>query len=223
MTAKKPLTILLASPRGFCAGVDRAIQIVERAIERSVRCVTERDSSLGEKVKIDDREINRVEVEIDDICRHLLSLQAPNPSDLRFITTALKIVVDLERMGDLANHIAKLARMRFPSNAVPAELAPTIQEMGKTAGTIIEKMLVVVEHRDIVRAIEIEKDDDAMDVLHRNIIATLLDDDWKHGIETAIDMTLLARYYERCADHAVSICRRVYFLVTGEYAPPQNQ
>ena len=80
-------------------------------------------------------------------------------------------------------------------------------------------MASVIEHRDIVRALEIEVDDDEMDILHRKIISTLLDDNWTHGIETAIDMTLLARYYERCADHAVSIARRVYFLVTGEYSP----
>jgi phosphate transport system protein len=75
-----------------------------------------------------------------------------------------------------------------------------------------------MEHRDTVRALEIETDDDEMDKLHRDLIGILLADDWHHGIETAIDMTLLGRYYERFADHAVSISRRVYFLVTGEYS-----
>ena len=111
--------------------------------------------------------------------------------------------------------------MRFPGTAVPPELALTIDEMGRTAGKIIAKMSSVIEHRDIARALEIEADDDEMDVLHRKIITTLLADDWGHGVETAIDMTLLARFYERCADHAVSIARRVYFLVTGEYAVPR--
>jgi phosphate transport system protein len=90
--------------------------------------------------------------------------------------------------------------------------------MGRVCGKIIEKMAVIVEKRDTELALELEKDDDEMDKLHRRIISTLLEPNWKHGVETAIDMTLLARYYERCADHAVSIARRVYFLVKGEFA-----
>ena len=90
--------------------------------------------------------------------------------------------------------------------------------MGMVADKLIEKLTVVMEHRDTVRALEIETDDDEMDKLHRDLIEALLADDWAHGIETAIDMTLLGRYYERFADHAVSISRRVYFSVTGEYS-----
>jgi phosphate transport system protein len=125
---------------------------------------------------------------------------------------------DLERMGDLAHHIAKQARMRYPNVAVPAELIPIISEMDKVASRLIDKLSAVMEHRDTVRALEIESDDDEMDRLHRELIGVLLADDWSHGVEAAIDMTLLGRYYERCADHAVSIARRVYFLVTGEYS-----
>ena len=133
------------------------------------------------------------------------------------MTMSLRMSADLERMGDLAHHIAKQARMRFPNCAVPAELTSTIEDMGRVAVAIIDKLSAVMEHRDTVRALEIETDDDDMDRLHRKLIATLLDDNWQHGVEAAIDMTLLGRYYERCADHAVSIARRVYFLVTGEY------
>jgi phosphate transport system protein len=108
--------------------------------------------------------------------------------------------------------------MRYPNCAVPAELIPTIEEMGRVAVMIIDKLSAVMEHRDTVRAVELETDDDEMDRLHRKLISILLDDSWNYGVETAIDMTLLGRYYERCADHAVSIARRVYFLVTGEYS-----
>jgi phosphate transport system protein len=108
--------------------------------------------------------------------------------------------------------------MRYPNSAVPAELVPTITAMGLVADKIIDKLSSVMEHRDTVRALEIETDDDEMDKLHRDLIGILLSDGWPHGIETAIDMTLLGRYYERFADHAVSISRRVYFLVTGEYS-----
>jgi phosphate transport system protein len=125
---------------------------------------------------------------------------------------------DLERMGDLADHVAKQARMRYPNSAVPAELIPTITAMGSVADKLIDKLSSVMEHRDTVRALEIENDDDEMDKLHRDLISVLLSKEWNYGVETAIDMTLLGRFYERFADHAVSIARRVYFSVTGEYS-----
>ena len=125
-------------------------------------------------------------------------------------------------MGDLAHHIAKQARMRYPNKSVPNELIPVITDMGKVLDRLIDKLTAVMEFRDINRALELEKDDDEMDLLHRKLISVLLDDDWSYGVEPAIDMTLLGRYYERCADHAVSIARRVYYLVTGEYHPVEN-
>ena len=124
-------------------------------------------------------------------------------------------------MGDLAHHVAKLARMRYPNKAVPEILETTINDMCKSSASIMEKMITVIQYRDLTRALEIEQDDDEMDRLHRELLATLLGDNWTHGIETAIDMTLLGRYYERFADHAVSISHQVYFLVTGEYAVPR--
>ena len=90
--------------------------------------------------------------------------------------------------------------------------------MGKVARLISDKVGGIINSKDIDKALEVEKDDDEMDLLHRKLFTVLLNPSWPHGIETAIDMTLIGRYYERYADHAVSICRRVYFLVTGEYA-----
>jgi phosphate transport system protein len=125
---------------------------------------------------------------------------------------------DFERMGDFAHHVARIARMRYPNKAVPVELESTIEAMGNVAVALINKVTGLLQSRDINVALEVERDDDEMDKLHRKLFETLLDDSWSHGIETAIDMTLLGRYYERCADHTVSVSRRVYFLVTGEYA-----
>jgi phosphate transport system protein len=129
---------------------------------------------------------------------------------------------DFERMGDFAHHVARIARMRYPNSAVPADLAPTIQAMGDVAVALITKVTGLLQSRDINVALEVERDDDEMDKLHRKLFEILLDDKWSHGIETAIDMTLLGRYYERCADHAVSVSRRVYFLVTGEFAEKKS-
>ena len=133
------------------------------------------------------------------------------------VTAALRMSADLERMGDLAHHIAKVTRLRHPGAAVPSELLLTVEEMGKVARLISDKVGGIINSKDIDQALEVEKDDDEMDLLHRKLFTVLLDPSWPHGIETAIDMTLIGRYYERYADHAVSVSRRIHFQVTGKY------
>ena len=197
--------------------VDMAM-LVKNATADATTALLTADLALAEKVIAQDDVIDSMQHELDAKTMKLLATQQPVASDLRVLVTSLRMSADLERMGDLAHHIAKSARMRYPATAVPPELSLTIEEMGRVCSKIIEKVSVVLEKRDADRALEIEKDDDEIDALHRKIIQTLLDPSWKHGVETAIDMTLLGRYYERCADHAVSIARRVYFLVTGSYA-----
>jgi phosphate transport system protein len=176
------------------------------------------DLGMAEKVIAADNVIDDIQHELDARTINLIARQQPVASDLRTLVTSLRMSADLERMGDLAHHVAKQARMRYPNSAVPAELVPTITAMGLVADKIVDKLSSVMEHRDTVRALEIETDDDEMDKLHRDLIGVLLSKDWSHGVETAIDMTLLGRYYERFADHAVSIARRVYFSVTGEFS-----
>jgi phosphate transport system protein len=176
------------------------------------------DLNSAEKVIAADDVIDEIQHELDARTINLMARQQPVASDLRILVTSLRMSADLERMGDLAHHVAKQARMRYPNSAVPAELVPTITAMGLVADKLIDKLSSVMEHRDTVRALEIETDDDEMDRLHRELIGILLSKDWSHGVESAIDMTLLGRYYERFADHAVSIARRVYFSVTGEFS-----
>jgi len=192
--------------------------MVKTAMENATTALLTADLTLAEKVIADDLIIDEMQHELDARTINLIARQSPVATDLRTLVTSLRMSADLERMGDLAHHIAKSARMRYPATAVPPELSLTIEEMGRVCGKIIEKTSLVLKNKDTEQALEIEKDDDEIDTLHRKIITTLLDPNWKHGIETAIDMTLLGRYYERCADHAVSIARRVYFLVKGKYA-----
>ena len=192
--------------------------LVKVAMNDATSALLTVDLNNAEKVIAADDVIDEIQHELDARTINLMARQQPVASDLRTLVTSLRMSADLERMGDLAHHVAKQARMRYPNSAVPAELVPTITAMGLVADKIIDKLSSVMEHRDTVRALEIETDDDEMDKLHRDLIVILLADDWQHGIETAIDMTLLGRYYERFADHAVSISRRVYFLVTGEYS-----
>jgi len=192
------------------------------AMEFATTALLTADLAVAEKVISEDTQIDQMQHDLDAKTLTLLARQQPVAGDLRTLVTSLRMSADLERMGDLAHHIAKLARMRYPATAVPPELALTIQEMGKVAQRIIEKATTVIATHNLEAALQLEKDDDEMDKLHRKLFLALLDDAWPHGIETAIDMTLLGRYYERCADHAVSVARRVYFLVTGEYASDQN-
>jgi phosphate transport system protein len=187
-------------------------------MSRSSEALLNADVKLAEQVISEDEKLDTIQHDLEARAINLMARQQPVAQDLRILVTSLRMSADLERMGDLCHHIAKLARMRYPEVAVPAELIKTIESMGTTAVKIIEKSTHVVKTQDLQAAIELETDDDEMDKLHRALFVALLDDSWSHGIEAAIDMTLLGRYYERCADHAVSIARRVYFLVKGEYA-----
>ena len=192
--------------------------LVKVAMNDATSALLTVDLTAAEKVIAADNVIDDIQHDLDARTINLMARQQPVASDLRTLVTSLRMSADLERMGDLAHHVAKQARMRYPNSAVPAELVPTITSMGLVADKLIDKLSSVMEHRDTVRALEIETDDDEMDRLHRELIGVLLSDDWKYGVETAIDMTLLGRYYERFADHAVSIARRVYFSVTGEFS-----
>jgi phosphate transport system protein len=193
-------------------------EMVSTAMSRSSEALLKADVKLAEQVISEDEKLDTIQHDLEARAINLMARQQPVAQDLRILVTSLRMSADLERMGDLCHHIAKLARMRYPEVAVPAELIKTIENMGTTAAKIIEKSTLVIKTQDLQAAIELETDDDEMDKLHRALFVALLDDSWSHGIEAAIDMTLLGRYYERCADHAVSIARRVYFLVKGEYA-----
>ena len=179
------------------------------------------DVALADLVIAGDEQIDATRESIEQRCFTLLARQQPVATDLRTIVVATRIASDLERMGDLAEHIAKVARMRFPDHAVPQEVRPAFLEAGHVAEMLVAKAGTVIATRDVEAARELETDDDAMDRLHRGLFRQVLSDDWPYGIEAAIDITLLGRYYERFADHAVSVARRVVYLVTGErHVPP---
>jgi len=198
--------------------------LVGSAMSRATTALLDADVDLAEKVITGDAVVDELKATVDDHCFEILARQQPVATDLRIVVTALAMNADLERMGDLAAHIAKVARMRFPEHAIPQEIRSTILEMGQIAQRIVAKAGSVIAGRDVERAAELEADDDVMDANHRELFRVLLSDDWPYGIETAIDVTLLGRYYERFADHAVSVARRVVYIVTGAMperaAPP---
>ncbi len=193
-------------------------EIVSDAIEKATHALLTANLQEAEAVIAADDRVDNLQHELDARIIDIIARQQPVASDLRALVTALRMSADLERMGDMAHHVAKITRLRHPNGAVPSELLLTIEEMGKVAKVIADKAGKVIGSRDIDKALEVERDDDEMDKLHRKLFTTLLSDDWKHGTETAIDITLIGRYYERFADHAVSVARRVYYLVTGKFS-----
>lgn len=186
------------------------------AMERATNALLDGDLNGAERVVSDDTAIDALRSDLENRTFALLSLQQPVATDLRVLVTTLHLVADLERMGDLALHIAKVARMRFPDIAVPPELRDVISQMGEVALSLVEKVAEVIKGRDVELAKAIESEDDSMDALRRKLFTLLLSDKWSYGTEAAIDMTLLGRYYERYADHAVGVARRVVFIATGQ-------
>jgi len=187
---------------------------IAKATESILNC----DLKLAEEVIASDDTIDEFQHALDARIIDIIARQQPVASDLRALVTALRMSADLERMGDMSHHVAKITRLRHPDAAIPAELIASFKQMGEAAEKIARKTGSVIASRDTEVALQIEKDDDEMDKLHRQLIGTLVDPNWKHGVESAIDLTLLGRYYERFADHAVSVSRRVYYLVTGKFA-----
>jgi phosphate transport system protein len=192
--------------------------MVSESIAKATKAILTNDLALAEEVIATDDQIDTFQHDLDARIIDIIARQQPVASDLRALVTALRMSADLERMGDMSHHVAKIARLRYPDAAVPTELHATFKAMGEAAQKISTKTGAVIASRDTEMALEVERDDDEMDKLHRQLIQTLVDSSWKNGVESAIDLTLLGRYYERFADHAVSVSRRVYFLVTGKFA-----
>jgi phosphate transport system protein len=191
--------------------------MVSESIVKSSKALLSADLKLAEEVIATDAKIDDYQHDLDTRIIDIIARQQPVASDLRALITALRMSADLERMGDLSHHIAKVARLRHPNNAIPNDLVLAFTEMGYVAEKLATKVATVITTRDTDMALQVEKDDDEMDDLHRKVIAGIINNGPGITIESAIDLTLLGRYHERFADHAVAVARRVYFLVKGEF------
>ncbi len=189
---------------------------VEEAVSSATEALLKGDAEIAERVISADIEIDRARERVEDKAFSLLSLQAPVAGDLRVVVAALRMVTELERMGDLSMHVAKIARLRVPNVAVPEEIRPTVSQMAHVAEDMVHRVHEIITSRDVGAAIALGRDDEEMDQLRRRSFTELLSDSWTHGVEAAVDVALLGRYYERIADHAVSVANRVVFVVTGE-------
>lgn len=189
---------------------------VRTAVAHATKALLEADGQIAEKVIDGDKVVDEVTDEIEERTLLLLATQQPVASDLRQLVSTLRMVADLQRMGDLSVHVAKIARRRLPDVAVPQTLAPTIASMAKVADEMIDSASRIVANRDVPAAFKLEEEDDEMDRLRKELFRILLANEWEHGVEPAVDLALLGRYYERIGDHAVNMARRVVFLVTGQ-------
>jgi phosphate transport system protein len=192
-------------------------QEVETSVRDATQALLGGDADVAERVIAADAKIDSARERVAETAFSLLSLQQPVAGDLRVVVSALRMVSELERMGDLSVHVAKIARLRVPDVAVPEEARPTISRMAEVAEDMVRRVATVITDRDVEAAIELGRDDEEMDQLRRSSFTQLLSDDWQHGVESAVDIALLGRYYERIADHAASMARRIIYVVTGEF------
>jgi phosphate transport system protein len=196
--------------------LERMTRTVSTAVRRSTTALLQADIRQAEAVIAADIELDAAGEGVEEKVFELMARQAPVANELRMLVAALRMVADLERMGDLAAHVSKVARLRYPAPAIPAELHDVIEEMDGVAGRMVDAAGDVIKSRDVEAAARLETADDEMDKLRSNQFRLMMDDSWPHGVEVAVDIALLGRYYERIADHAVSMARRVVYLVTGE-------
>lgn len=185
------------------------------AMQQATQALLQADIGLAETVISDHENLVTRAAQTESDAFSVLALQAPVAGDLRAVLSCLKSVADVNRMSALALHVAKIARRRHPEHAVPDEVNGYFAEMGRIAVSIGQNAKDVVLSRDLDKAAKLAADDDAMDALHRHLFSVLLDQQWSHPVPTAVDVTLLSRYYERFADHAVEIGRQVVLQATG--------
>jgi len=194
----------------------RLATLVGAAMRKATGALLDSDLHTAESVIDADADIDTLTSEIEGQCLDLLSAGRLEESDLRAVIGALRMAASLERMGDLAEHVAKQARLRYPRSSIPEEVRTIFTRMGELAEQIVTKTATIIHTRDVDLTAEIGREDTEVDKLHRDLFTIVLSPTWTHGVEAAIDVTLLSRYYERYADHAVSVTRRVITIVTGE-------
>ncbi|MCV2395042.1 phosphate signaling complex protein PhoU [Actinotalea sp. M2MS4P-6] len=193
-------------------------RLVETAISSAGTALLTGDLALAESVIADDHTIDAMERDLDERCVMMIAQQQPVARDLRIIIAGLRMSASLERMGDLARHIAQIARLRYPGAALPDSIRPTFVGMHHAAVEVARKVTTVIDTLDVDLAAELESDDDELDALLTETFAATAAEPATMTPQQVVDVTLCARYFERFGDHGVSVAERVVYLVTGEVA-----
>jgi phosphate transport system protein len=197
-------------------------RLVEAAISQAGAALLDANLEVTQHVIARDQDIDALHHALDERCVHVLAQQAPVATDLRIVVSAMRMSATLERMGDLARHVAEVARGRYPGHAIPEPARPTFAAMVDAAVGAARAVTTLMRTHDIGLAIEIEGGDDLLDDLHLQTFATILSPAWGGTTQEAVDITLVGRYLERFGDHATSLARRVIYLVTGSTDPEGN-
>ena len=191
--------------------------LVQKALQRASEALLETDVQQAEEVISDDARIDFLQTQLDERSIDLLALQGPVASDLRMVVGGLRMSASLERMGDLARHLAQIARLRFPDTAVPEDLVPTFTEMIELDGQIIAAVIQLLQTRELKQADSIYTAKARINELHASVFTQVTQAEWGSEAQKTIDATLISRYLERFGDHGVSVARKVAYLVTGEW------
>ena len=194
-------------------------ELVVVAITKATAAFATSDVALAEQVIEEDTYIDELARSLDELTIAIMAQQAPVAKDLRIVVSALRISASLERMGDMAEHIAQLARYRFPEKVIPKGLTKTFTRMGEVDVEIAQKVVDLLRTQDLAIAAEIRDIDDSIDALHLKVFEKVLGEKWKGDTMGTVDATLASRYHERFGDHAVSIAKKVIYLATGDWAP----
>jgi phosphate transport system protein len=191
-------------------------ELAASAMRSACSAVAEADADLARRVLAEDAELDRARDRCADEAQQLLALQAPVASDLRLVIAVVYCAEKIERMGDLAAHIADAVRLAHPDPPVPAELADTFAQLGRITMEMADRLTDHIRHPHDCCFAELNETDKAVDALHADVMAAITDPGWSHGVSAAMSLALLVRYYERFADQAVSVAKRLDFAVTGE-------
>lgn len=191
--------------------------LVTVAIDKATRAFATSDVAMAEEVIADDVQIDELAVTLDELAIEVLARQQPVARDLRIVVFALRASASLERMGDMAEHIAQLARLRFPERAIPKGLKGTFIKMGERDVEVSRTLSELLRTQDLRLADVIRNADDEIDELHARVFEKVLSDNWKGEPTATVDATLASRYHERFADHAVAVAKKVVYLATGDW------
>ncbi|MGW9403929.1 phosphate signaling complex protein PhoU [Arthrobacter sp. NPDC055585] len=194
-------------------------QLVTEAMKKATQAFETADTELAQDVIAADARIDFLQNDLDERAIDVLALQGPVASDLRMIVGSLRMSASLERMGDLARHIAQLARLRYPANVVPENMVETFREMAQLDIAISELLTELLETRNLELSKDIYAHNTRINELHAGVFKAVASPDWNNSPVTTVDLTLASRYFERFADHGVSVTRKVNYLVTGEWQP----
>jgi len=192
-------------------------ELVTVAIDKATRAFGTSDVALAEEVIEADSIIDEKAIALDELAIEILARQQPVARDLRIVVSALRMSASLERMGDIAEHIAQLTRMRFPERAIPKGLKSTFLKMGELDVEVARQLTELLRTQDLAVTEQIRNADDEIDDLHVSVFEKVLSDSWQGEAAATVDATLASRYHERFADHAVSVAKKVAYLSTGDW------